>query len=139
MRDRFLVTVTFDERRGYIASHPELPVITALSLSMLRLRIEERLIGEDVEVKLALDRTARLERDQRRRGDESRASDGWPHAPFAAAPALHSITSSARASTEDGISSPSALAVLRLMVSSYLVDACTGRSAGLSPLRMRST
>jgi len=51
----------------------------------------------------------------------------------------HSITSSARASTVGGISSPSALAVLRLMTSSYLVGACTGRSAGFSPLRMRST
>jgi hypothetical protein len=51
----------------------------------------------------------------------------------------HSITSSARASTVGGISMPSALAVLRLMISSYLVGACTGRSAGFSPLRMRST
>src|SRR5262245_38601097 len=53
--------------------------------------------------------------------------------------ALHSITSSAVASSVCGISSPSALAVLRLITSSYLVDACTGRSAGFSPLRMRST
>src|SRR5262249_48299600 len=52
---------------------------------------------------------------------------------------LHSMTSSARASTLAGISMPSALAVLRLMTSSYLVGACTGRSAGFSPLRMRST
>src|SRR5262245_65428157 len=41
--------------------------------------------------------------------------------------ALHSITSSARASTLAGISMPSALAALRLMISSYLVGACTGR------------
>ena len=34
---------------------------------------------------------------------------------------------------------PSAFAVLRLITSSYLVGACTGRSAGFSPLRMRST
>jgi hypothetical protein len=52
--------------------------------------------------------------------------------------ALYSITSSARASTDDGISRPSALAVLRLIASSYFTGACTGRSAGLSPLRMRS-
>src|SRR6516162_5325651 len=52
---------------------------------------------------------------------------------------LHSITSSARASTVAGISRPSAFAVLRLITSSYLVGACTGRSAGFSPLRMRST
>src|SRR5262249_61363958 len=51
----------------------------------------------------------------------------------------HSITSSARASTEAGKSRPSALAVLRLITSSYFVGACTGRSAGFSPLRMRST
>ena len=52
---------------------------------------------------------------------------------------LHSITSSARASTDGGMVRPSAFAVLRLMTSSYLVGACTGRSAGFSPLRMRST
>jgi hypothetical protein len=34
---------------------------------------------------------------------------------------------------------PSALAVFRSMTSSYIVGACTGRSAGFSPLRMRST
>ena len=36
-----------------------------------------------------------------------------------------------------GLSRPSALAVLRLMTSSNLVGCMTGRSAGLSPLRMR--
>src|SRR5713226_919905 len=51
----------------------------------------------------------------------------------------YSITSSARASSVGGTVRPSALAVLRLMASSYLVGACTGRSAGFSPLRMRST
>src|SRR5262249_28071167 len=50
-----------------------------------------------------------------------------------------SITSSARASSCGGTSRPSALAVLRLITSSYLVGACTGRSAGFSPLRMQST
>src|SRR5262249_35129700 len=50
----------------------------------------------------------------------------------------HSITSSAMASTPGGIVRPSALAVLRLMISSNLVGACTGRSAGLAPRRMRS-
>jgi hypothetical protein len=51
----------------------------------------------------------------------------------------HSITSSARASSVGGTSRPSALAVLRLMTSSYLVGCCAGMSAGFSPLRMRST
>ena len=53
--------------------------------------------------------------------------------------ACYSITSSARARSVAGISRPSAFAVLRLMTNSYLVGAWTGRSAGLSPLRMRST
>jgi hypothetical protein len=52
---------------------------------------------------------------------------------------LHSINSSARASSVGGTSRPSAFAVLRLITSSYFVGACTGRSAGFSPLRMRST
>src|SRR5262249_35025966 len=51
--------------------------------------------------------------------------------------ALHSITSSARASNVGGISSPSALAVPRLMTSSNLVARSIGVSAGLAPLRMR--
>jgi hypothetical protein len=51
----------------------------------------------------------------------------------------HSITSSARASTISGTVMPSALAVLRLTTSSYLVGCSAGRSAGLAPLRMRST
>src|SRR5262249_12106209 len=53
--------------------------------------------------------------------------------------AFHSMTSSARASSMSGTVGPSALAVLRLIPSSYLVGACPGRSAGFSPLRMRST
>src|SRR5262245_29137454 len=53
--------------------------------------------------------------------------------------AFHSITSSARASRVGGTSRPIALAALWLITSSYLVGACTGRSAGFSPLRIRST
>src|SRR5262249_20631258 len=51
----------------------------------------------------------------------------------------HSITSSARASSVGGTSGPSAWAFFRLITSSYWVGACTGRSAGFLPLRMRST
>ena len=40
----------------------------------------------------------------------------------------YSITSSARTKNDSGIFSPSALAVLRLMISSNFVGACTGRS-----------
>jgi hypothetical protein len=52
-------------------------------------------------------------------------------------PSLHSITSSARASSVGVISRPSAFAVFRL-ITSYFVGACTGSSAGFSPLRIRS-
>jgi hypothetical protein len=48
----------------------------------------------------------------------------------------YSITSSARASSVGGTSRPSAFAVLRLSTRSYLVGACTGKSAGFSPLRI---
>ena len=51
----------------------------------------------------------------------------------------HSITSLAVASSDGGTVRPSALAALRLMTNSNFVGACTGRSAGFSPLRMRST
>src|SRR5260370_38961499 len=49
----------------------------------------------------------------------------------------HSIASSARPTSGSGTVSPSILAVLRLMISSNLVDCWTGRSAGFSPLRIR--
>ena len=51
----------------------------------------------------------------------------------------YSITSSARASSVSGTVRPSALAVLRLITSSYLVGAWTGKSVGFSPRRMRPT
>ena len=49
----------------------------------------------------------------------------------------HSITSSAVNNSFAGTSRPSALAALRLITSSNLVGRRTGRSAGLSPLRIR--
>src|SRR6516164_8995708 len=72
---------------------------------------------------------ARSERPRRRRAAEKRDE----------LPPSHSITSSARASRLGGTSRPSAFAVFRLITSSNLVGACTGRSVGFSPLRMRST
>src|SRR5262249_21028413 len=51
----------------------------------------------------------------------------------------YSITSSASANIEGGMVSPRSVAALSLMTSSNLVGVCTGRSAGLAPLRMRST
>src|SRR5262249_52958879 len=71
----------------------------------------------------------RGERPRRRRAADERDELAAPH----------STTSSARASRVSGTVRPSALAVLRLITNSYLVGACTGRSAGFSPLRMRST
>src|SRR3954454_14551648 len=50
----------------------------------------------------------------------------------------HSITSSARARIDGGISRPSAFAVLRFITSLYLTGACTGNSAGFSPRKIRS-
>ena len=51
--------------------------------------------------------------------------------------AIHSMTSSARASTEGGNETPSAFAALRLRTSSILVTCSTGRSEGFAPLRIR--
>src|SRR5215472_11394782 len=72
---------------------------------------------------------ARSERPRRRRTAEQRDELA----------SLHSITSSARASSVGGTSRPRALAALRLITNSYLLGACTGRSVGLSPFRTRST
>src|SRR5438874_10389673 len=49
----------------------------------------------------------------------------------------YSITSSAICRRCNGTSSPSALAVLRLIMNSIFVTCWTGRSEGLSPLRIR--
>src|SRR6516165_12481997 len=59
--------------------------------------------------------------------------------PCGAAKFTHSITSSAIASTLGGMITASALAVLTLIVSSYLVGCCTDNSATFAPLRIRST
>src|SRR5262249_41575814 len=52
---------------------------------------------------------------------------------------LHSITSSARASSVGGTSRPSALAVIRLMTRSNFVGCSTGRPPGFVPRRILST
>ena len=52
---------------------------------------------------------------------------------------LYSITSSALASSSGGMVNPRVLAVLRLTSMLNLVGCWTGRSPGLSPLKMRST
>ena len=47
---KLLIDVTFDERAGYVASHPGLPPLSALSRSGLRRRIEDALLPETVEI-----------------------------------------------------------------------------------------
>jgi hypothetical protein len=65
--ERLEVSVTFDERRGYVASAPELrQPIVALSLASLRKRIEIALLPDDVRVVLQLDGLAERERHRRR-------------------------------------------------------------------------
>ncbi len=54
-------------------------------------------------------------------------------------PRGHWITSSARCSSDGGIVSPSAFAVLRLITKSNLVACSKGRSPGLAPFRILST
>src|SRR5262249_22027422 len=51
----------------------------------------------------------------------------------------YSITSSVRASSGGEISMPITLAVCKLMTNSNLVARSTGRSAGVPPLRMRTS
>jgi hypothetical protein len=64
MSDHFIVHVTFDRQRGYVASHPDLPSVTALSLAHLRRRVEGKLRGEQADIRLVLDKRARQERDR---------------------------------------------------------------------------
>jgi len=76
--DRLMVSVTFDEKRGYVgtAAGLHLPVV-ALSLGGLRRKVEVLMLPEDVIVVLNLDRAARLERDRRRRGGEQGRERAW--------------------------------------------------------------
>jgi hypothetical protein len=69
MSERMLVSVTFDPNKSFvgIADGLRSPVI-ALSLGGLRRRIESLMMPDTVEIRLELDRKARLERDQRRHG-----------------------------------------------------------------------
>src|SRR6516164_6121582 len=70
---------------------------------------------------------ARRERPSSRQAAEKRDELAAPH---------HSITSSARTSTDGGIINPRAFAALSLMTSSNLVGNSTGKSPGLAPLRI---
>ena len=64
--ERLEVSVTFDERHGYIGSAPELrQAVVALSLGGLRRKIEIGMLP-DVRVVLQLDGLAERERHRRR-------------------------------------------------------------------------
>jgi len=79
MTERLAINVTFDQQRGYIATDPELraPVV-ALSLGGLRRKIDAMLVGEEeVDVRLTLDRAARVERDRRRDGGANCQRHMW--------------------------------------------------------------
>jgi len=78
MLDRLEVSVTFDPAKDYVATAPELrSPVTALSLGGLRRRIEALMLPDELDIVLTLDRAARHERDQRRRGGSQRA-ESWP-------------------------------------------------------------
>jgi hypothetical protein len=68
--ERLPVHVTFDQRRGYVATAEGLPIITALSLASLRRQIDAR-AEKGMVPRLLLDHPARQERDARRRGGET--------------------------------------------------------------------
>ncbi len=78
MSGRLLISVTYDPAKGYVAIHPELPLMTALSLGGLRRKIEIALLPESPEIKLELDKRARTERDHRRRGGPLMKERLWP-------------------------------------------------------------
>jgi hypothetical protein len=65
--ERLEVSVTFDERRGYVASAPELrSAVVALSLGGLRRKIEALMVPDQPIVVLQLDGLAERERHRRR-------------------------------------------------------------------------
>src|SRR5215471_7898138 len=114
---------------------PLAPIRPAISISTRVIRLlTTPILGSEVPGDFSRVNPLALLRPRRERprgrAAEQRDNLASPH---------HSMTSSARARTDDGISSPRALAVLRLTTNSYLVGACTGRSAGFCPLRTRST
>ena len=69
---RIPVHVTFDPRRGYVATAEGWPVLSALSLAGLRRQIDARL-SKGVIPRLQLDHAARQERDARRWTSETSA------------------------------------------------------------------
>jgi hypothetical protein len=67
MPEQLFVSVTFDPARGYVAVHPEISPVVALSLDGIRRKIESMSLSDKARVILQLDHSAQLERDRRRR------------------------------------------------------------------------
>src|SRR5262249_32170501 len=97
--------------------------------SILTLRVVRCPVHEDTDPPKTF-RLLRVRRERPRghRAAEQRYERATPH----------SITSSASASSAGDNSRPSALAAVRLIISSYLVGCWNGRSPGFSPRKMRS-
>src|SRR5262249_51026190 len=106
-------------------------LIAQLGHPLEEIRIEQGFAGLNAAKAATQQRRLLRARRKRPRGRRAKKRDEL------AAP--HSIASSARAGNVAGTSRPSACAVLRLTTNSNLVGCWTGRSPGLSPLRMRST
>src|SRR5262249_32557710 len=96
-------------------------------------RLTFRIIGGIIHEHADAPHALALLRARRKRPRRSRAAEERYECA-----AIHSITSSALTISELGTIRPRAFAVFKLIASSNLVGSCTGRSAGLSPLRMRS-
>ena len=60
MPEQLFVNVTFDPARGYVAVHPEMPSVVALSLDGIRRKIESMSLSDKARVILQLDHSARL-------------------------------------------------------------------------------
>jgi hypothetical protein len=74
-----------------------------------------------------------------RSGREWRTENGSARDGDERSPIHHSITRSARSSSDCGIVRPRALAVFKLMTNSNLLGCSIGRSPGFAPLRILST
>jgi hypothetical protein len=72
--DRLRINVTYDPGRGYVTTNGDVPTVRALSLGGLRKRIASALMPDEADVKLELDRAARIERDRRRSGCDPTAT-----------------------------------------------------------------
>src|SRR5262249_28512033 len=93
-----------------------------------------KLLGESAERKKDFSEISAYRNSITRRGNRRHAAEQRDELA-----SVHSITSSARASSVGGTSMPSALAVIKLMTKSNLVGCSTGRSEGFDPRKILPT